>query len=69
MKRLKLRIANRVDITRLFSASIRGGVRGYKDACALETHSNDVVPTIKTVDGFTVICFYEDLNKEEQNNI
>lgn len=25
MKILKLRIANRVDITRLFSASIRGG--------------------------------------------
>lgn len=67
MKILKLRIANRVDITRLFSASIRGGARGYKDALALETHSNDVAPTIKTVDGFTVICFYEDFGKKEQN--
>ena len=55
MKKLRLRIANDVDICRVFSASIRGGQRGYDDACAVETHSNDVSPTIKTVEGFTVI--------------
>ena len=55
MKKLKLRIANNVDVCRVFSASIRGGQRGYDDACAVETHSNDVSPTIKTVEGFTVI--------------
>lgn len=55
MKKLRLRIANKVDVTRIFSASIRGGQRGYADACAVESHSNDVSPTIKTVEGFTVI--------------
>ena len=32
-----------------------GGLRGYEDACAVESHSNDISPTIKTVEGFTVI--------------
>ncbi len=55
MKKLRIRIANNVDIGRVFSASIRGGQRGYEDACAVESHSNNVSPTIKTVEGFTVI--------------
>ena len=55
MKKLRLRIANNVDITKVFSASIRGGARGYKDACAVESHSNEICPTIKTIEGFTVI--------------
>ena len=56
MKKLRIRIANNVDTSRVFSASIRGGgLRGYADACAVESHSNDVSPTIKTVEGFTVI--------------
>lgn len=55
MKKLRIRIANNVDVCRVFSASIRGGQRGYEDACAVESHSNDVSPTIKTVEGFTVI--------------
>ena len=59
MKKLRLRIANDVNIGRTFSASIRGGSRGYEDACALETHSNDIAPTIKTVEGFTVIVEVE----------
>lgn len=63
MKKLRLRIANNVDCSRLFSASIRGGQRGYDDACAVETHSNDIAPTIKTVEGFTVIVeVYEEEN-------
>lgn len=55
MKKLRIRLANDVDIGKPFSASIRGGIRGYADACAVESHSNDVFPTIKTVEGFTVI--------------
>lgn len=55
MKKLRIRIANNVDVSKTFSASIRGGTRGYDDACAIESHSNDVSPTIKTIDGFTVI--------------
>lgn len=55
MKKLRIRIANEVDVSRMFSASIRGGKRGYEDACAIETHSNDVSLTIKTLTGFTVI--------------
>ena len=53
--KLKLRIANNVNVTRTFSASLRGGVRGYADAVAVEAHSNEVCPCIKTVNGFTVI--------------
>lgn len=53
--KLKLRIANNVDVNRTFSASLRGGVRGYADAVAVEAHSNDVCPCIKTVNNFTVI--------------
>ena len=61
MKKLRLRIANNVDVSKVFSASIRGGGRGYEDACAVESHSNDVCPTIKTVEEFTVIVEpYED---------
>lgn len=55
MKKLRLRIANNVDITKVFSASIRGGTMGYEDACAVESHSNEICPTIKTIEGFTVI--------------
>ena len=32
-----------------------GGCRGYEDAMAIEAHSNDVCPTVKTLTGFTVI--------------
>lgn len=34
----------------------RGGVRSEGDCIALETHSNDVVPCVKTLMNFTVIC-------------
>jgi hypothetical protein len=55
MKKLKFRHSNDVDITKVFSASIRGGQRGYEDAMAVESHSNDVFPTIKAVNAFSVI--------------
>lgn len=57
MKKLRLRIANNVDVTHPFSATIRGGVRGFVDACSVDSHSNDVFPTIKTFESFTVIVF------------
>ena len=53
--KLRLRIANDVDTSKVFSASLRGGLRGYTDAVAVESHSNDVCPCIKTINGFTVI--------------
>ena len=59
MKKLKLRIANNVDTSRVFSASLKGGERGEGDCMALETHSNDVVPCVKTLMNFTVICEME----------
>ena len=61
MKKIRLRHANNVDLTQTFSASIRGGggVRGFTDAMALETHSNDIYPTVKTVN-FCVIVEVSD---------
>ena len=56
MKKLKLRIANNVDTSRVFSASLKGGVRGEGDCMALETHSNNVVPCVKTLMNWIVIC-------------
>lgn len=55
MKKMRIRMTEGVDETRLFSASIRGGARGFADAVAIESHSNDVSPTIKALTGFTVI--------------
>lgn len=59
MKKIRLRHSNNVDLTQTFSASIRGGVRGFTDAMALETHSNDIYPTVKTVN-FCVIVEVSD---------
>jgi len=53
--KLRLRIANSVDTTKMFSAVVRGGVRGYGDSNALETHSNDVAPCIRTTEKFVLI--------------
>lgn len=33
----------------------QGGLRGYSDACAIETHSNTEFPTVKTMGGFMVV--------------
>lgn len=49
MKKLRIRIANDVDVSAVFSASIRDGVRGYNDAMAVEAHSNDVFPYVKAL--------------------
>jgi len=55
MKDIRLRHTNRIDLSKTYSASLRGGVRGFPDAMALEPHSNEVTPTIKTITGFIVI--------------
>lgn len=59
MKKIRLRHSNNVDLTQTFSASIRGGGRGFDDAMALESHSNDIYPTVKTVN-FCVIVEVSD---------
>lgn len=55
MKEIRIRHTNGTDLTKTFSAKVLGGGRGFDDAVALETFSNDVSPTIKTVIGFTLI--------------
>lgn len=55
MKKIRIRHTNGTDINRMFSANILGGGRGFADALALETFSNDFTPTIKCLQGFTVI--------------
>jgi hypothetical protein len=55
MKKVRIRHTNGTDLTRLFSAKILGGGRGFDDALALETFSNDFTPTIKCVQSFTLI--------------
>ena len=70
MKKLKLRIANNVDTSRVFSASLKGGERGEGDCMALETHSNDVVPCVKTLMNFTVICEMErHMNEDKKTKV
>lgn len=57
MKQIRIRHsnANNVDIRKLFSAHLCGGVRGFENALALESYSNTIFPTIKATIGFTVI--------------
>ena len=55
MKNIRIRHTNGTDLTRLFSARLIGGGRGYVDAMAVETFSNDLAPCIKTMQNFTLI--------------
>ena len=55
MKKIRIRHTNGTDLSKTFSAKILGGGRGFGDALALETFSNDVSPTIKCIQGFTLI--------------
>ena len=53
MKKLRIRICNGVDMTRICSCQIRGGVRGFDDRTnAIDTFSNVTFPTIRTISGF-----------------
>lgn len=59
-KPIKIRHVNGVDMTRTFSAHLCGGSRGYDDANALESYSNDITPCIKTLIGFVLLVEVED---------
>ena len=63
-KGLKVRKTGGVDLGKTCSARIMGGARGFDDACAIEGFSNDLAPTIKCLQGFTIIVEVED----EQDN-
>jgi hypothetical protein len=57
-KKIRIRHTNGTD---LFSAKILGGSRGFdENTLALETFSNDFTPTIKCLQGFTLIVEVED---------
>lgn len=64
MKKIRFRHVNGVDIGRTFSAHLCGGGRGYEDAAALESYSNEIVPCIKALIGFTLI-----VEVDEENNV
>jgi hypothetical protein len=55
MKKIRIRHTNGTNLNELFSANLLGGGRGFDDALALETFSNDFTPTIKCFQGFTLI--------------
>lgn len=59
-KPIKIRHVNGVDMIRTFSAHLCGGSRGYDDANALESYSNDITPCIKTLIGFVLLVEVED---------
>ena len=67
MKKIRIRHTNGTDLTRLFSAKILGGGRGFNDALALETFSNDFTPTIKCMQGFTLIVEVNDNSTDNSN--
>lgn len=67
MKKIRIRHTNGTDLTRLFSAKILGGGRGFNDALALETFSNDFSPTIKCMQGFTLIVEVNDNSTDNSN--
>lgn len=60
MKKIRIRHTNGTDLNRTFSAKILGGDRGFTDAVALETFSNDFTPTIKCLQGFTLVVEIDD---------
>ena len=62
MKMIRIRHTNGIDLDRLFSARLMGGVRGFGDAFALETFSNDLSPCIKCMQNFTLIV---EIDEEE----
>ena len=42
------------------SLQASGGGRGFSDAMALESHSNDIYPTVKTVNFCVIVEVYEE---------
>lgn len=57
MKEIILRRIKGVDINKTFSANLLGGPRGFGNALAMETVSNDIVPTLRVASkNFIVIA-------------
>lgn len=57
--KLRLRVTEGVSVLRTFSASIKGGARGYPDCCALETFSNEVYPSMLTFERLYAVVYLE----------
>ena len=56
MKLIGLRHIHGVSLGKVFSARLMGGERGINDGCnALETYSNEIAPTIRTMPNFTLV--------------
>lgn len=55
MKKLRLRIANNVDIGRTFTACVRAWEKYGHDSMCIETHSNCDFPTIRAIANFIVV--------------
>jgi len=68
-KKIELRISNNVDTTKVFSANLRGGCRGIDDeTMALETHSNEIAPTLRTLTNWILICEPYEQQETKQDN-
>lgn len=55
MKEIDIRFANNVDTRKVFSANLLGGPRGFGDKMAIETFSNKVTPSIRTMNNFVYV--------------
>lgn len=64
-KPIRIRRVNGVNLNKTFTAHLCGGGRGYEDANALESYSNDLAPCVKTLMGFVLLVEIED---EEGNS-
>ena len=47
--------SDKVDISKMFSGTVRGGVRGFGDAQALEPYSNDIFSCVTTFGGAKLV--------------
>lgn len=53
-----IRGSNGVSIGKVFSASLKGGCRGFIGAVAAETFSNIMSPAVRTMMNFTVVSVF-----------
>lgn len=64
--KLKLRVASEVNIGMTYSAKILGGGRGFGDACAFETFSNKVFPSLAIdTQRLKYVAYYETEHGDE----
>ena len=53
-----IRVSNGVSLGKVFSASLKGGCRGFIGAVAAETFSNTVTPAVRTLSNFLVVSVF-----------